>query len=298
LPSSKPTVNPDARRGWPALFYALWICGAGFYGAAGCYSPPGILVTTVAPERCYARDAGFETRIDYLTPEELLESGTLLSLSPNRGGRPFTAARAPDVSALLISVLNYGQVSARVDLQGFRIVDAENGRVFAPITPAKYRAQYSGLAHHPLHYEFTFAQKEAHRFLQPLPDWFRPVGAGSTLSEAEYRQATRIRLERQAARHLRRIELAPGVETRGIVLFPLLPANRPYRLRYGDGSPDDAYRPPDCEFALTTRRTIEAPPGNENASRRRAERLAEFFRDRRELYHMHEQLRQHARLRE
>ena len=312
--SSKPIVETNASR--PAVFVAVFLFGI----FAACYSPPAVLNARHVPDQIYTRQAGFEICIRFLTPEDLLDRDRWL----NSGLRQeiafeqkyIAARRAPDLTALEVAVLNYGASPARVDFHAFRITES-GGRTFTPITPRQFRERFAGRASGSLaYYEFAFQQKESYFFAQPIPDWFNPFAASeSTLAPAEefalHRRQDALTEELRAMR----ATVAPGDETRGIVLFPMLAENTAYRLEYAPpetvtnaavSAREFVFAPVDFRYDVIALRRDAKPNPAEEKTRTDSETKAQAerarlrdaqYRDARELQRMHAQLRRHAELR-
>lgn len=220
---------------------------------AACYSPPAILETLYAPDSFYVSEAGFEIQLEFLDSERLLERARWLNSGSINRRIAFTppfapARRAPDLTALQITVLNYGLTPACVNFEHMRIAalfsdtqtTRSTGRILRPIQARAYQAEYAGQFSGALRaYEFAFQQNEIHRFAQPIPDWFSNRSGGNhaglardTLSPAERRNRERVRESDNAKQNQVRTRLAPGGEIRGIVLFAMLEENRDYELRF------------------------------------------------------------------
>lgn len=332
----KPTIEP---RSFGAALSVAVLMGS-------CYSPPAILERRFHPEAVYLRHANFEFRFEFLDSQRLLDRARWLnSGAPAVQSRATTAApafpaarRAPDLTAIEITVFHYGNAPASVDFQRFRIhpsrdTDATGDSPAAnaggvvdsraplaveavrPIYAAEFRQQYAGRAIGALAaIDFAFVQNEVHRFSQPLPDWYANYNTArtdDTVSEAERSQ--RAKLRDQAIDDLSRAEsgrgrLDPGGEIRGIVLFPLLAENRNYVLRYAASRDDRGFAVPELPFAYRTRGRYAGSERGAFATLLKSpgaasaddmdRRRAARARAAREAYIMHEQLRAHDRLRQ
>ena len=214
-------------------------------------------------------------------------------------GRRFM--RIPDTTAIEMHFFNYGRDRLHVDYTRFRIRAVRSGRIVGPLDPRTFDRDYYGSGMSGLPYEYAFAARDSFRFQMPVPDWFSAARArrtGSTLEYTRRREANWRRLDRLQKRAR---GLAPGRELKGIALFPLLQPGEDYVLEYRTTGDGDAivFRP----FHFQLKRVRSPRDTGDTATRRRVwfafqDDQAIIRRETGETLIMHEQLRNHDRLRQ
>ncbi len=249
----------------------------------------------------------FETRGLFLSREQLRREAR--RLDPD-----FADGSPPEVTALYLAVLNYGDTPVRLNTYWFQIRDTGDDRIFRPIDAREYSENYGGFGNYPYVYEYAFAQKDSLRFSHPVPDWYASLFLRHTLSPAEEEAHRKNRLRRGERRHERRSVLAPGRETKALLIFPSLAPGREYVLEYrAEESRSDlrAFVFEPLRFRLDTRREDAAELRNVRESEteqeerelreERGQQILEELRrenerELRELYRMHRQRRRHEEL--
>lgn len=237
--------------------------------------------------------AGVRRRVIFLTGERLRDY--IRRLYP-AGRKP---QGLPPARAVEMHFLNYGRTPIRIDYYDFIIREKDGAAEYAALRPRRFDRRLYGRGLGGLPYAWAFEQKDSFAYHLPVPDWYGAAVARRTGSPLEFAQRREQAWRRLAAGHAERTLILPGREVKGIALFELLPPDRDYVLEYrGKAGGGFAFRP----FHFRVKLVRGGKPVSDSNLRRRVWRA--FQRDRNEvdqetaeLMRMHEQLREHDRLR-
>ncbi len=302
----------------PRVFAAAIFTFAVLFSAA-CFSSPSLNHEFHPPEgknawaclqyddylmmRCSHKSPGLEMDVSLLKPESVRD--IVKQLLPRRTVRQ----RIPEFMPVLVRVRNWRSTTIKADFYRFRLKDVKTGKYSANMTPTPwYREHYTdGLGI--LDYYWAFEQKDAWRFLQPLPVRLLEREP-DTPSPAERKRRRALRLKSILAGHPARTRIEPARSVAGFLMFFRPAPGRRYILEYGPPVPESGggisgadLKFPPMRFRVQLTRSGElAPAADEKLEDQKVRRLIRLDRDERiranrELFIMHRQLRKHARLR-